>query len=58
MILPFEDSIIEEKNKVQEKILSEANGDLREYTKIVHEEFKKMKEKYKDKFNLQSTVAH
>lgn len=58
MILPFEDSVIEEKNKVQEKILSEANGDLREYTKIVHEEFKKMKEEYKDKFNIKSPVTH
>jgi hypothetical protein len=54
----LEDSVIEEKNKVQEKILSEANGDLREYTKIVHEEFKKMKEEYKDKFNIKSPVTH
>ena len=57
MILPFEDSVLDEKNRVQEKILSEANGDLREYTKIVHEEFKKMKEKYKDNFKAQSQVA-
>jgi hypothetical protein len=54
----LEDSVIEEKNKVQEKILSEANGDLREYTKIVHEEFKKMKEEYKVKFNIKSPVTH
>ena len=50
MILPYEDSIISEKDKIQAEILKEAKGDLQEYTQIVHKEVEKLREKFKGKF--------
>ena len=50
MYLPNNDPIVEEKHKIQKKLLEEANGDLHEYSRIVREQVQKLNEKYNNKF--------
>jgi len=51
MIYPFDDSLIDEKNKVQKNILEEAKGDLKEYSRIIRKEAEELRKKNKNKFN-------
>lgn len=39
----LKNEIVDEKNKVQRDFLREVNGDLKEYSKIVHKEFLELK---------------
>jgi hypothetical protein len=50
MIFPVEGSIITEKNRVQKLLLEEANGDLKEYSRIVKEEADEIRKKIKGRF--------
>ena len=42
--------IVNEKHRVQQHTLREANGDIKEYTKIVHKEFLALQKKHPEKF--------
>lgn len=42
--------IVNEKQRVQRDVLREVNGDLKEYSKIVHKEFLELQKKYPEKF--------
>jgi hypothetical protein len=46
----IKNEIVEEKNNVQRDFLREVNGDLKEYSKIVHKEFLELQKKYPGKF--------
>jgi hypothetical protein len=46
--------LIDEKNRVQEQILKEAKGNLKEYSKIIHKEVVKLRRKFKGKFQTAS----
>jgi hypothetical protein len=52
MILPQEETVVFEKNKIQEKILKEARGDLKEYSRIIHRDAEELRKKYKGKFKV------
>ena len=49
-----DNQIINEKNKVQEEILKEAKGSLTNYSKIIHKEASKLRQKFKGKFHIGS----
>ena len=46
----FNDPIVEEKHRIQRKILKEVNGDLRKYSEIAKKEAEELRKKYPGKF--------
>lgn len=42
--------IVNEKHRVQKDVLREVNGDLKEYSEIVHKEFLELQKKHPGKF--------
>jgi hypothetical protein len=56
MILPYDDPVVYEKHKAQQRLLKEAKQDLKQYSKIVHREAEKIRKKFKGKFKIISTA--